>query len=109
MKAMRSAWLVVPVVGFVVGLGLALGLGLGPSAAEPFGLAAQRALETPAHEALMVRAGRQDYTPAPFVGDGCSGGLSFAWRTIANHWPAFARAHLEAPPYELCCDANDRA
>ena len=37
-------------------------------------------------------------TLTPFTTDGCSGGLSDAWRVVADRFPAFAEAHREAPP-----------
>ena len=48
-------------------------------------------------------------TLAPFTTDGCSGGLSDAWRVVAERFPAFAEAHQEAPPWEACCVIHDRA
>lgn len=75
-------------------------------AEEPGWDQAGRALEIRAHARLM----EQDRsTLAPFESDGCSGGLSAAWRIAADTLPAFARAHEEAPPFEPCCVAHDRA
>jgi len=40
-----------------------------------------------------------DQPPKPFVTDGCSGFLSFAWRMLFG----------AAPPWEGCCIEHDRA
>lgn len=44
-----------------------------------------------------------------FTTDGCSGGLSALWHSVAELFPAFAEVHEEAPPWEGCCVAHDRA
>jgi hypothetical protein len=77
--------------------------------AEPDGLTArlQRSVEMPAHRALLAEMEEAARVPAPFVGDGCSGGLSTAWRTVAELFPGFAEAHRGIPPWEACCDAHD--
>ena len=74
-----------------------------PVAAQDLG----RAVELPAHRALM--AVREGADLAPFVTDGCSGGLSHGWELVADAFPGFAAAHKEAPPWEGCCVAHDRA
>jgi hypothetical protein len=66
---------------------------------------AGRGLELRAHARLMDLAQQQ---PAPFETDGCSGGLSAAWRMASRSLPAFARAHEDQPPFEPCCIAHDR-
>lgn len=43
-----------------------------------------------------------------FQTDGCSGGLSDSWKTLARIWPELARAVGEEPPWESCCIAHDR-
>jgi hypothetical protein len=67
------------------------------------------ALELRAHERLMRSLDATTRTPAPFETDGCSGGLSAAWETIAAAFPDFAEAHRDRPPWEACCITHDRA
>ncbi|HBS50566.1 MAG TPA: hypothetical protein DEA05_11025 [Rhodobacteraceae bacterium] len=52
---------------------------------------------------------REEAALAPFTTDGCSGGLSAVWTATARAIPAFAAAHLDAPPWEACCVSHDRA
>ena len=66
-------------------------------------------LELPAHRALQAVRETPGATLAPFTTDRCSGGLSDAWRVVADRFPAFAEAHREAPPWEACCVTHDRA
>ncbi|MFV0513845.1 MAG: hypothetical protein ACK5MY_09495 [Jhaorihella sp.] len=74
-----------------------------PASAQDLG----RALELPAHRALMAM---RDGAPlAPFETDGCSGGLSHGWEVVADAFPRFAAAHKDAPPWEGCCITHDRA
>ncbi|WP_373636714.1 hypothetical protein [Yoonia sp. BS5-3] len=68
-----------------------------------------RWLEEPGHEALMSRIAEPGSALAPFETDGCSGGLSGAWRVVSARFPAFAAAHQAAPPWESCCVTHDRA
>ncbi|MDU9005662.1 hypothetical protein [Sedimentitalea todarodis] len=68
-----------------------------------------RALELPAHRALIARIGKDGTTLAPFETDGCSGGLSGVWRLVSSQLPDFAAVHKEAPPWEACCVIHDRA
>jgi hypothetical protein len=86
---------------------LALCLLAAPAAAQDTAL--QRTLELPAHRLLMAVVTAPGAEPAPFVSDGCSGGLSMSWRVAADHLPGFAEAHEAAPPWEACCIAHDRA
>ncbi len=71
--------------------------------------AVMRALEIPAHEGLMTLMGNPDTTLAPFETDGCSGGLSDAWRVVAGQFPDFDEIHQSAPPWESCCVTHDAA
>jgi hypothetical protein len=66
-------------------------------------------IEMAAHRRLVEVMDKAAHTPAPFVTDGCSGGLSMAWDLIADLLPAFARTHEERPPWEACCVTHDRA
>jgi hypothetical protein len=54
-----------------------------------------RRLELPAHRALQRVRETPGTTLEPFTTDGCSGGLSDAWRVVADRFPAFAEAHRE--------------
>lgn len=66
-------------------------------------------VETPAHRLLVDAMVRTGHRAAPFVTDGCSGGLSSAWLAIAHLLPSFAETHAERPPWEACCVTHDRA
>lgn len=68
-----------------------------------------RSLERPGHETLMALVERSDTKLALFETDGCSGGLSEAWRVAASQFPNFAKAHQSLPPWESCCVTHDRA
>jgi hypothetical protein len=74
--------------------------------AQPTAL--ERTLEMPAHQALLNRATKPDVALTPFETDGCSGGLSTAWRVVANLFPDFAETHRDIPPWEACCVSHDR-
>lgn len=65
--------------------------------------------ELVAHEALLTRIAEGSGRPDIFTSDGCSGGLSLAWRQVASMWPEFAELHQERPPFEGCCVSHDRA
>jgi hypothetical protein len=47
--------------------------------------------------------------PVPFQTDGCSGGLSIAWATLAGRFPRFAASYGDHPPWQGCCIEHDRA
>ena len=68
----------------------------------------RRGVEIPAHRALMRVANDPAVALAPFVTDGCSGGLSSTWSAVADLFPDFAEAHDNRPPWEPCCVAHDR-
>lgn len=78
-----------------------------PAAAEDFAASLQRSLELPAHRSLMAKIAGAELVP--FETDGCSGGLSTAWRVVADVFPEFATVHQDAPPWEDCCVVHDRA
>jgi len=65
-----------------------------------------RGLEMKAHVALMSKVAG---ALVPFTTDGCSGGLSSTWQSIAAYWPQFAKDHQEQPPFETCCITHDHA
>jgi len=85
----------------------ALPVRAGPMAQEPSG--PQSAIELAAHRRLATVMDRAGHRPAPFTTDGCSGGLSAAWATIADLLPGFAGTHASRPPWEACCLTHDRA
>jgi hypothetical protein len=66
-------------------------------------------IEIPMHERLAKIKRASGATLAPFVSDGCSGGLSAAWKLVASKVPAVAKMHGERPPWEKCCLVHDRA
>lgn len=65
-------------------------------------------IELPAQRRLAATKAMPDAELAPFVTDGCSGGLSAGWDFAARHLPALAAAHGAHPPWEHCCFAHDR-
>jgi hypothetical protein len=71
------------------------------------GMALQRAIEMPAHRALISVVEKADGIPAPFSTDGCSGGLSAGWERAAEVFPGFSRRYKAHPPWEDCCIAHD--
>ena len=66
-------------------------------------------LELPAQRRLAARKEAPGVALAPFVTDGCSGGLSAGWAFAARHAPALAGIHGDQPPWEHCCVTHDRA
>ena len=85
-------------------------LGTGPANAQDGPLETiATALEKPGHVELLDVLSNPDTALAPFTTDGCSGGLSHVWQTIAEQSPAFHDAHQTAPPWENCCVTHDRA
>ena len=80
-----------------------------PAGAEPPADPMPRGFEWRAHERLIRSLAATGRTLAPFETDGCSGGLSAAWETVAAAFPDFADAHSDRPPWEPCCVTHDRA
>jgi hypothetical protein len=74
-----------------------------------FATSVQRTLELPAHQSLMARIAATDATLEAFATDGCSGGLSSAWRVVADVFADFEATHRSAPPWERCCVTHDQA
>lgn len=68
-----------------------------------------RTFELPAQRRLSDRIARPDAELAPFVTDGCSGGLSAGWQLAAQILPGFVEAHDDEPPWQHCCVIHDRA
>jgi len=94
----------------VAALTLMMGAGLAVAAvAESEESRFSRALELPSHRALMGRITGPDAMLSDFETDGCSGGLSDAWRLVAGQFPGFAATYSDMPPWEFCCVIHDRA
>jgi hypothetical protein len=68
----------------------------------------ERWLELGRHARLVATKTSPDASLAPFVSDGCSGGLSAGWAFAARHLPQPAELHGAHPPWEACCVAHDR-
>lgn len=68
-----------------------------------------RWIELPQHGKLIDLIQDPTTTLAPFVTDGCSGGMSAAWEPVAQIIPDFSEEYLQAPPWEDCCVIHDRA
>jgi hypothetical protein len=66
-------------------------------------------IELPAQQRFVAAKSTPDAELAPFVSDGCSGGLSAGWAFAAEHLPQLAAVHGEHPPWEACCVEHDRA
>lgn len=69
---------------------------------------ASRLLEMPGHRALFAQL-EQGRDLRPFETDGCSGGMSDAWRLVADRFEGFAEVLENEPPWEACCVTHDRA
>lgn len=64
-------------------------------------------IELSRHARLIATQSAQRAVLAPFVSDGCSGGVSSVWRLATSTVPALAERHGEHPPWESCCTAHD--
>jgi hypothetical protein len=106
MKAMprKFVWMAgLAAAGVVAAIAALFGAGLvGGSSAD-----VRRDVEMKAQERL-VQVIAEGNELSRFVTDGCSGGLSTAWRSIAETFPEIATAHDTDPPWESCCVAHDR-
>lgn len=69
----------------------------------------QKTFEMPAHRSLMAVTADTDNVIADFETDGCSGGMSWSWRIVADVFPDFKVAQGELPPWETCCVVHDKA
>ena len=62
--------------------------------------------------ALMTRLAQQQQRDGvetrPFTSDGCSGGMSAAWRHLGELLPPLAAQIGSRPPWEHCCVEHDR-
>lgn len=68
----------------------------------------ERWLELGRHARLVATKTSPDAVLAPFVSDGCSGGLSAGWAFAARYLPQLSELHGAHPPWEACCVAHDR-
>jgi hypothetical protein len=68
----------------------------------------QYEIEIHQHERLVRTRAAEGAELAPFVSDGCSGGLSSGWVFFSSTFPALAEKHGSHPPWESCCVAHDR-
>ena len=71
----------------------------GPAGAQE---AASRLVEMPGHRALFDQL-EENRDLTPFVTDGCSGGMSDAWRLVADRFEGFAEVLENEPPCWLNC------
>lgn len=69
----------------------------------------QRNFELKAHRELIQSLRNSGSRLYAFSTDGCSGGLSKAWRAVSVHFPGFAKIHEKTPPWEPCCLNHDRS
>ena len=69
----------------------------------------QKAIEMPGHRSLMAVIAAPESSLSAFESDGCSGGMSWSWRVVADLFPDFEAAQGSAPPWESCCVAHDAA
>lgn len=70
---------------------------------------AARLIEETNMERLHAQQTRPGVSIDEFHSDGCSGGLSDSWKTLARVWPELSHAIGEQPPWEACCIDHDRA
>lgn len=66
-------------------------------------------LELWRHARLAETRLAEDVAMVPFTTDGCSGGMSSAWRAVAQVFPTFRDQQGDAPPWESCCVTHDEA
>lgn len=69
----------------------------------------QRNIELKAHHEFIQSLRKNSSRLGAFSTDGCSGGLSRAWWALSDRFPAFAKTHEKAPPWETCCLNHDRS
>ena len=84
-------------------------LAIGASAANAQSAADLSLLELAGHHALHRAIEEEGEPLSAFTTDGCSGGLSSAWRVVAERYPDFSGAHGQIPPWQACCVVHDRA
>lgn len=81
---------------------------LDPAGDAPAIEALERQLELGRHARLARIKSAPDSRLADFTTDGCSGGLSAGWESLAAWLAEFRAVHGDRPPWEACCIAHDR-
>jgi hypothetical protein len=76
-------------------------------AADPRGFFGEL-FEIPNHGRLVASMQSNPRPLTAFRSDGCSGGMSEGWQSLAASVPAFAKVHGNRPPWEHCCHAHDK-
>lgn len=105
MRSVRSQWCLFSVLLLSFGArGQAQETPASPSLIDRFELS----VEIQKHEQFIAARRREGAALAPFASDGCSGGMSAAWRIASSAFPVLAQRHGEHPPWEACCTAHDR-
>lgn len=61
------------------------------------------------HSRLQVLRAEDPTALVPFTTDGCSGGMSAAWGSLARTFPWFARVFAHEAPWHDCCVVHDRS
>jgi len=83
------------------------GCGKPEVATSPAMDAIERELETRDHARLLERISTSGVAVNAFTTDGCSGGLSLAWKQLSDRYPEFENSHGGLPPWEECCIVHD--
>lgn len=78
-------------------------LGAGPAVAQDGPAVSELWL----HRGLMAVIDAPETELVPFTTDGCSGGMSGVWATVAGISPEFVDMHGNNPPWEACCVTHD--
>jgi hypothetical protein len=93
------------------GIEIALLFLAAPALAEEssFGAEVQKKLEMPGHRSLMSEVTDPKASLSEFETDGCSGGMSWSWRVVADLFPDFKDVQGAQPPWEACCVTHDQA
>lgn len=96
------------VCGFCVGLLVAAAAAADSSPPERSANGLYYQLEIGKHQRLVRARSQAGAVLAPFVSDGCSGGLSIGWAFLSSTFPAIVERHGNRPPWENCCLDHDR-
>jgi len=83
-------------------------LGSAPAVAQDLLNQVAREIEEQGMQRLRAQQTRPGVKIDAFNSDGCSGGMSQTWKSVAGIWPEFARGVGNLPPWEYCCVAHDR-
>lgn len=93
----------------IAGLAWGFATGLAAETPDPFWQTVNRYIETPSHVKLQRNMRAQSDKPSKFESDGCSGGMSSGWQMFAQTFPSLTQRYADAPPWQSCCVAHDRA